>query len=88
MIELFADIPEAIENTVEIAKRCSVQLILNQVSLPKFPVPDQQCSLDDYFAQVARAGYEKRLGMLFDVTAHDFTENANRMMIDYNAKLT
>ena len=74
MIELFADIPEAIENTVEIAKRCSVQLILNQVSLPKFPVPDQQCSLDDYFAQVARAGYEKRLGMLFDVTAHDFTE--------------
>ncbi|HES77016.1 MAG TPA: PHP domain-containing protein, partial [bacterium] len=39
MIELFKDLPEAIENTVEIAKRCSVSLTLGKPVLPKFPIP-------------------------------------------------
>ncbi len=39
MQDLFKDIPEAIENTIEIAKRCNLVLTLNKVFLPNFPVP-------------------------------------------------
>jgi len=50
MIELFSDIPEAIENTVEIAKRCSVDIELGNYYLPDYPIPDN-FSEDPFFAQ-------------------------------------
>lgn len=37
MAELFADIPEALANTVEIAKRCNVTVKLDEYVLPEFP---------------------------------------------------
>ena len=40
MIELFSDIPEAIENTLMIAERCTLELTLGEHYLPDFPVPD------------------------------------------------
>jgi DNA polymerase-3 subunit alpha len=40
MIALFSDIPEAIQNTVEIAKRCTVELTLGKAFLPQFPLPN------------------------------------------------
>lgn len=40
MTALFEDIPEALENTVEIAKRCSCSVRLGEVFLPQFPVPE------------------------------------------------
>ncbi|MDH5592052.1 MAG: PHP domain-containing protein, partial [Gammaproteobacteria bacterium] len=40
MVALFSDIPEAIENTIEIAKRCNVELTLGEHFLPDFPVPE------------------------------------------------
>lgn len=40
MAELFADIPEALENTVEIAKRCNVEISLGTYYLPEYPIPD------------------------------------------------
>ena len=40
MVELFEDIPEALENTVEIAKRCNVDIRLGECFLPQYPVPD------------------------------------------------
>ena len=40
MAELFADLPEALENTVEIARRCNLRLELGKNVLPNFPVPD------------------------------------------------
>ena len=40
MIELFSDMPSAIENSIEIAKRCNVQLHLGEYFLPEFPVSD------------------------------------------------
>ncbi|HHH13361.1 MAG TPA: PHP domain-containing protein, partial [Thiolapillus brandeum] len=40
MAELFADIPEALANTVEIARRCTIELELGRNYLPDFPVPD------------------------------------------------
>ncbi len=39
MARLFADLPEALENTVEIARRCSLRLTLGQARLPDYPVP-------------------------------------------------
>jgi DNA polymerase III subunit alpha len=40
MVELFADLPDAIENTVEIAKRCSIDIELGTYYLPEFPIPE------------------------------------------------
>lgn len=40
MVQLFHDIPQALQNTVEIAQRCNVTLALNQTFLPRFPTPD------------------------------------------------
>jgi len=61
---LFNDIPEAIENTVEIAKRCNVQLSLDQHFLPDFPVPEGM-TIAQFLTQESREGLEKRLATLF-----------------------
>lgn len=58
---LFSDIPEALENTLEIAKRCNVQVSLDEVFLPKFPVPDNRTE-EDFFHEQAKRGLEERLG--------------------------
>ena len=73
MAELFADIPEALENTVEIAKRCSVELQLGTYYLPTSPIPPGMTE-DEYFRQASREGLEYRLSTLFDVNAPDFAE--------------
>jgi DNA polymerase-3 subunit alpha len=64
MCELFADLPEALENTLEIARRCSLEVQLNKNFLPQFPTPEG-LSLDDYLVAEARAGLEVRLLELF-----------------------
>jgi DNA polymerase-3 subunit alpha len=46
MAGLFEDIPEAIDNTVEIARRCNLDLQLGESFLPAFPVPDGQTTAD------------------------------------------
>jgi len=73
MAELFADLPEALENTVEIARRCNLELTLGQAVLPEFPIPAGMTT-DDYFRQQAREGLERRLVTLFDAAAPAFAE--------------
>ncbi|WP_240615507.1 DNA polymerase III subunit alpha [Alteromonas facilis] len=63
MIALFDDIPEAIENTVEIAKRCNVTVKLGEYFLPKFPTGGMSDA--DYLVKVSREGLEQRLEFLF-----------------------
>ena len=63
MAELFADIPSAISNTVEIAKRCSVSLTLGKNYLPQFPIPAGMTEAA-YFCQVSEKGLEERLDFL------------------------
>jgi len=63
MQELFSDIPEAIENTLEIAKRCNVELTLGKNYLPDFPVPTGM-SMAEYFGELSREGLEKRLEII------------------------
>ncbi len=73
MAELFADLPEALENTLEIAKRCNLELVLGTYFLPDFPVPEG-VSLDEHFVELSRQGMEQRLSVLFDREAKDFAE--------------
>lgn len=60
MRELFADLPEALANTVEIAKRCNLVLELGKPHLPVFPVPEG-LTLEQYFVQAAKQGLEARV---------------------------
>jgi len=60
MQALFADIPEALENTVEIAKRCNIELTLGKNFLPDFPVPEGM-TLDELMAEESRKGLAERL---------------------------
>lgn len=63
MCELFSDIPEALENSVEIAKRCNVSIRLGEYFLPQFPTGDM--STEDYLVYKSHEGLEKRLELLF-----------------------
>ena len=64
MSELFADIPEALQNSVEIAKRCSLGITLGKNYLPQFPTPNNE-SLDDYLRSQAHEGLLQRLAVLY-----------------------
>jgi len=63
MMESFKDLPEAIENTEKIAERCNVNLTLNQILLPNFPLPEQEISADDYLRKLVM----ERLSNRFEV---------------------
>ncbi|MCO4203434.1 DNA polymerase III subunit alpha [Aeromonas taiwanensis] len=63
MCELFADIPEALENTVEIAKRCNVTVRLGEYFLPNFPTGDM--TTEDFLVMKSKEGLEERLEFLF-----------------------
>ena len=73
MKELFKDIPSAIENTLEIAKRCTVELTLGKNYLPAFPIPEGMTEAE-YFCQVSREGMEERFKVMFDVDSEEFKE--------------
>ncbi|SFR40862.1 DNA polymerase III, alpha subunit [Marinobacter daqiaonensis] len=60
MVELFSDIPEAIDNTIEIARRCSVPVRMGEYFLPKYPIPEGM-TMDEYFRKVSEEGLEERL---------------------------
>ncbi|PWC18454.1 DNA polymerase III subunit alpha [Brenneria corticis] len=63
MCQLFADIPEALANSVEIAKRCNVTIRLGEYFLPQFPTGEM--STEDYLVKRAKEGLEERLEFLF-----------------------
>ena len=64
MTRRFADLPEALANSIEIARRCNLSLELGKSRLPKFPTPGD-VSLEDYLAQSAKHGLERRLAALY-----------------------
>jgi DNA polymerase-3 subunit alpha len=64
MLELFADMPFAIANTMEIAKRCNVTLTLDKNFLPVFPTPEN-LTIDQYLEQQSYIGLDKRLEIIF-----------------------
>ena len=71
MVALFADIPAALLNTIEIAKRCNLQLELGKPKLPNFPTPEG-VSIDEFLVMQSTSGLEQRLLQLFpDVTKRE-----------------
>ncbi|WP_373191195.1 DNA polymerase III subunit alpha, partial [Halomonas sp.] len=64
MAELFADIPEALENSVMIAARCNVEVRLGEIFLPEFAIPEGMTQ-DEYFRKISHDGLTERLNALF-----------------------
>ncbi|MEE9424979.1 MAG: DNA polymerase III subunit alpha [Methylococcales bacterium] len=81
MVALFEDIPEALENTVEIAKRCNLTLTLGEVYLPEFPVPEG-LTTEQFFTQQSQQGLQLRLDKLAQHTAL-----TDQQIADYQARL-
>jgi DNA polymerase-3 subunit alpha len=80
MEALFADVPSAIANTVEIARRCSLSLVLGKPQLPNFPTPTladgSSMPMDQYFRQLSYEGLEDRLQRLYPDAAKREAERA------------
>ncbi|MCP5268184.1 MAG: DNA polymerase III subunit alpha [Zoogloeaceae bacterium] len=64
MAALFADLPEALENSVEIARRCNLEITLGKNYLPQFPTPDG-VTIEQHLCNEAAAGLEVRLAQLY-----------------------
>ena len=64
MVALFADLPEALENSVEIARRCNLEITLGKNYLPQFPTPDG-VTIEQHLCNEAAAGLEVRLAQLY-----------------------
>ncbi|HDZ9510299.1 TPA: DNA polymerase III subunit alpha [Vibrio cholerae] len=83
MCELFADIPEALANSVEIAKRCNVTVRLGEYFLPNFPTGGM--AIEDFLVMKSREGLEERLEFLFpdpEVRAKRRPEYDERLQVE------
>jgi DNA polymerase-3 subunit alpha len=69
MEALFADLPSALANTVQIARRCNLQLVLGKPRLPDFPTPlradGTPTPIAEYFRELSLQGLEQRLAQLY-----------------------
>ena len=78
MAELFADLPEALENSVELARRCTLELNFGTYYLPDFPVPVGH-DLNSHIRELSRQGLRERLA--------DAPLAGNHTLGDYEARL-
>src|SRR5690606_22971663 len=83
---LFHDIPTAIENTVEIARRCSVEVLLGKYFLPDFPIP-QGMTEADFFRSISQVGLEQRLDTILEGLDKQSPEYAEKRK-PYDERLT
>ncbi len=81
MAKLFADLPEALQNSVEIAKRCNLTLKLGKPHLPDFPTPNGE-TLDDFLRSESQRGLQERMLHLYP----DAVQRAAKMP-EYQARL-
>lgn len=82
MAELFSDIPEALANSVAIARRCSVEVPLGTNFLPDYPIPSGM-TMDEYFRQVSKEGLEERLAHILKET-----DDQAALRLTYEERLT
>jgi len=73
MVELFADIPEAITNTLHIARRCNLHLKLGKYYLPNYPIPEGM-TIEDYLCHQAREGLKERFKQILDETDPEYQQ--------------
>jgi DNA polymerase III subunit alpha len=81
MTALFSDIPEALQNSVEIARRCNFEFTLGKNYLPDFPTPNQE-KLEDFLISESKKGLEVRLKELFPDEV-----KLNEVRHDYDARI-
>ncbi|PWB34590.1 DNA polymerase III subunit alpha [Pseudomonas sp. SDI] len=81
MVELFSDLPDALANTVEIAKRCNIQVQLGKHFLPDFPTPNGM-GIDDYLRHVSHEGLEERLAVLWPKDTTPNYEEKRQVYLD------
>jgi DNA polymerase III subunit alpha len=77
MQALFADLPSALQNTLEIAKRCNLSLVLGKPQLPDFPTPEvngQHMAPEAYFRHASHEGLQARLVQLYPQEAQRQTQ--------------
>ena len=90
MEALFADLPSALRNSVEIAKRCSLSLVLGKPQLPNFATPlinGEPQAMADYFHQASHAGLEVRLQQLYPEAAERERQRARYVdRLDFEIK--
>lgn len=80
MVELFADVPDAIDNTLALASRCNLELRLGEYALPAYPVPSNE-TLESWIRSQSHAGLVKRLEknpLASGRTREDYVERLDR----------
>jgi DNA polymerase-3 subunit alpha len=87
MAERYADVPEALVNTIRIAQRCNVIFELGRTCLPDFPIPEGMTT-ESYFRQVSHKGLQERLLVLakqYDQSIEALTQTySERLDIELN----
>jgi DNA polymerase-3 subunit alpha len=63
MVELFSDLPEAIENTVKIAKRCNLEIPTGKLIFPSYELPKGE-TYESYLHKLSFAGAKKKFGKI------------------------
>ncbi|MEO8001594.1 MAG: DNA polymerase III subunit alpha, partial [Arenimonas sp.] len=87
MQDLFSDIPEALQNTVELAKRCNYELTLGTYYLPQFPVPAEH-TLDSWIRATSHEGLKKRLAKHAPANGRTIAEYEERLDIELGVIIT
>ena len=72
MAELFADVPDALVNSVEIARRCNIEFEFGTYHLPNFPVPAGM-TVEALLAADTTRGLEARLAARADISTRRYT---------------
>jgi len=81
MAELFADLPEVLDNTVELTKRCNLELSFGTYYLPAFPVPAKE-TLESWIGNQSREGLEQRLAESGVAEGHTREDYASRLELE------
>jgi len=84
MAKLFADLPEALENASELAKRCNLELQFGKYFLPDFPTPDGE-SVEEFLKKASLEGLAKRLNK--HGPAQSFTDDDYRDRLELELKV-
>ncbi|PYS69290.1 MAG: DNA polymerase III subunit alpha, partial [Acidobacteria bacterium] len=82
-----AELPGALQRTVEIAERCELKLPEGVNYLPNYPIPESEAGLsaNDYFEKVVRVGYQTRKQSVWDLEfgrgemSHTFSDYEQRL---------
>lgn len=86
MIKLFSDIPEAIENTVNIAKKCHVMATEREPTLPSFKTRDGLTEAEELSLE-ARDGLKQRLETKFEIEQTNSKEDQDKITKQYYERL-